>query len=200
MKNVILLLLFAISLNGFSQTKIGFKAGVGLATISTNDDELNAEKTSFFTPQFGIVLQSKISSSLSVQTQLLYSNKGTAESHDDHKDYVKFSSLDLPVQFLFESKNGLVLGAGPNVGFNLSAHHLHDDEKEAIEIGKESGEVKRLDLGLNITGGYQSKKGWAVNVTYLRGLTNLQNVPNFTWNNNLLSFGFTYFLKGTKKK
>lgn len=200
MKNVILLFLLIITLNGFSQTKIGFKAGVGLAAIATNDDELNEEKANFFTPQFGIVLQSKISSNLSMQTQLLFTNKGTAESHDDHKDYVKFSSLDLPVQFLFESKSGLVFGAGPNIGFNLSAHHLHDEEKEAIEIGKESGEVKRLDLGLNITGGYQSKKGWAVNLTYLRGLTNLQNVPDFTWNNNLLSFGFTYFLSGVKKK
>ena len=200
MKNVILLFLLITTVNGFSQTKIGFKAGVGLAAIATNDDELNEEKANFFTPQFGIVLQSKISSNLSMQTQLLFTSKGTAESHDDHKDYVKFSSLDLPVQFLFESKSGLVFGAGPNIGFNLSAHHLHDEEKEAIEIGKESGEVKRLDLGLNITGGYQSKEGWAVNLTYLRGLTNLQNVPDFTWNNNLLSFGFTYFLSGVKKK
>lgn len=200
MKNVILLFSLIITLNGFSQTKIGFKAGVGLAAIATNDDELNKEKASFFTPQFGVVLQSKISDNLSMQTQLLFTNKGTAESHDDHKDYVKFSSLDLPVQFLFESKSGLVLGAGPNIGFNFSANHLHDGEKEAIEIGKESGEVKRLDLGLNFTGGYQSKKGWAVNLTYLRGLTNLQNVPDFTWNNNLFSFGVTYFLSGAKKK
>jgi hypothetical protein len=200
MKNVILLLLLAVTLNGFSQTKIGFKAGVGLASISTNEDELNEDKASFITPQFGVVLQTKISSALSFQTQLLFSNKGTAEAHVVHKDYVKFSSLDLPVQFIFESKNGLVLGAGPNIGFNLSAHLLHEDEKEQIEIGKESGQVEGLDLGLNISGGYQSKKGWAVNITYLRGLTNLTNVPNVTWNNNLLSFGFTYFLKGTKKK
>jgi hypothetical protein len=50
------------------------------------------------------------------------------------------------------------------------------------------------------SGGYQSKKGVVLSVSYLKGLTQLQNAPNFDWQNNVIGLAIGYMLPTRSKK
>jgi hypothetical protein len=101
---------------------------------------------------------------------------------------------------LYSTKAGWFIGGGPNLGFNLSARYIHEGEKQEIAIGDAAGEVKGFDLGLIASGGYESKKGLVLSVSYLKGLTQLQNSPNFDWQNNVIGFTIGYMLRTRGKK
>lgn len=199
-KNLLVLALLFIGLGLSAQTQFGLKAGLGLASVSTNDDEINDEKANLPSYQFGVVFNTKLSSSISIQSQILFLGKGTAVAHGDHKDKFRFSAIDFPLQVVVKSKKGWFAGAGPNLGLNLSAQHIHEGEKEEIAIGKNGGEVRGFDFGLTASGGYQAKNGLVISLSYVKGLTNLQNAANFEWQNNVIGFNIGYFLPTRGKK
>lgn len=199
-KTIFLACLFVLSLQLTAQTRIGFKTGLALASVSTNDADLKSEKAMLPGFQIGFLVDQKISDKISLQTQLLYLQKGTAIEHEGHKDKVRFGSLDIPVQLLYHTKNGIFIGGGPNFGYNLSAKSIHENETEDISFGKDAGEVKRIDLGLNVQAGISLKSGVVIGVSVLRGLTNLQNISGFEWRNNVVGINLAYFLSNASKK
>jgi hypothetical protein len=199
-KSILFASLLVLAINLSAQTRVGFKTGLAVASISTNDADLKSEKAMLPGFQVGVVVDQKISDQLSLQTQLLYLQKGTAIEHEGHKDKVRFGALDLPVQLLYHTKSGFFVGGGPNFGYNLSAKSIHETETEDIPFGNDAGEVKRVDLGLNLQAGYSLKNGLVVGVNVLRGLTNLQNVSGFEWRNNVVGINLIYFLPNASKK
>jgi Outer membrane protein beta-barrel domain len=199
-KNLLVLALIFSGMVLSAQTKFGLKTGLGLASVTTNDDEINEEKANLPSYQFGVVIDTRLSSSISIQSQVLFLGKGTAVAHGEHKDKFRFSSIDVPLQLVVKSKKGWFVGAGPNLGFNLSAQHIHEGEKEEIGIGSKGGEVKGFDFGVTTSGGYQAKGGFVFSVSYVKGLTNLQNAANFEWQNNVLGINIGYMLPTRGKK
>ncbi|MFM8591746.1 MAG: porin family protein [Sphingomonadales bacterium] len=195
---VVLMLFAGLSLS--AQTRFGLKSGVALGSVSTNDDEIKEDGSNLASFQFGGVFDTKLSSSLSLQTQVLFLGKGTAVAHDDHKDQFRFTAIDIPLQVLYRGKSGLFIGGGPNLGFNLSAKHIHEGEKEEIAIGDAAGQVKGFDFGVTGSAGYQSKSGLVLSVSYVKGITNLQNAPNFEWQNNVVGLNIGYLLPTRAKK
>jgi hypothetical protein len=199
-KNLLVLALLFAGVSLSAQTRFGLKTGLGLASVTTNDEEINDEKANLPTYQFGVVLDTRLSSSLSMQSQVLFLGKGTAVAHENHKDKIRFSSVDVPLQLVIKSKKGWFAGAGPNLGFNLSAQHIHEGEKEEIGIGSNAGEVKGFDFGITASGGYQAKGGFLISVSYVKGLSNLQNAANFEWQNNVFGINIGYMLPTRGKK
>lgn len=201
MKKVILFSLLSLAVFGLSaQTKIGVTTGLVLASVSTNDADLKSEKSMLLAPQFGLTVDHALSKSLSLQSQLLFIGKGTSIEHLDHKDKVRFSALDIPIQLVYRTKGGWFIGGGPNLGFNLSVKSIDEDGSEPIDIGSAVGEVKGFDMGLNFRTGVELKGGLVLSVNKLFGLTNLQNVSGFRWNNNAIGLNVGYFLPKKAKK
>jgi hypothetical protein len=126
--------------------------------------------------------------------------KGTSIEHEGHKDQIRFMALDLPVQLVYRTKSGWFIGGGPNLGFNLSAKSIDEDGSESIDIGSAVGEVKGFDMGLNFRTGLELKNGLVLSVNKLFGLTNLQNVDGFRWNNNAIGLNVGYFFPKKSKK
>lgn len=199
-KNLLIVFMLFIGVSLSAQTRFGLKTGVALGSVTTNDVEIDEDGSSLGSFQLGAVWDSRLTSALSLQYQLLFLGKGTAVSHNDHKDKFRFAAIDIPFQLLYRTKSGLFIGGGPNLGFNLSAKHIHEDEKEEIDIGDAAGQVKRFDFGVIGSAGYQSKSGVVLSVNYVKGLTNLQNAPNFEWQNNVLGLNFGYMLPTRAKK
>jgi len=195
---IVFMLVAACSLS--AQTRVGLKTGIALGSVTTNDDEIKEDGSNLASFQFGGFFDTKLSSSLSLQTQVLFLGKGTAVAHDDHKDQFRFAAIDVPLQVLYRSKSGLFIGGGPNLGFNLSAKHIHEGEKEEIAIGDAAGQVKGFDFGVTGSAGYQSKSGLVLSVSYVKGITNLQNAPNFEWQNNVVGLNIGYLLPTRAKK
>lgn len=198
--NLLLILMFFFGVSVSAQTRFGLKSGVALGSVSTNDAEIKEDGLNLGSFQFGAIIDTRLSSTLSFQSQLLFLGKGTAVDHDDHVDKYRFAAIDVPLQLLYRTKAGWFIGGGPNLGFNLSARYIHEGEKQEIAIGDAAGEVKGFDFGLMASGGYQSKKGLVLSVSYLKGLTQLQNTPNFDWQNNVIGLTIGYMLPTRGKK
>jgi hypothetical protein len=188
---------------GFSlsaQTRFGLKTGVASGSVTTNDALVNEEGVALGSFQFGAIWDTKINAKLSFQSQVLFLGKGVAVGVNTEKDKYRFAAMDIPLQVLYRTKGGWFIGGGPNLGFNLSAHHAYLGDREEITIGNEAGQVKGFDFGVIATGGYQSKTGVILSLNYLKGITNLKNEANTEWSNNVLGFNIGYMFPTRAKK
>ena len=177
--------------------KFGFKAGVNLNNVSSNDEELNEELAGRTSIHLGVITDFSMSKSLSFQPQVLFSGRGAKIDHGDHKDVYAFNSLEIPLNFTYRknASKGLFLGVGPSLGYNLSGKVKGDHDSEDILFGSGEGEIKRLDLGLNALIGYQFSNKYFVSTNYSSGLSNWSNESNSTWKNNIVGISVGFFLK-----
>ena len=184
-----------------AQTRFGVTGGVHLAHISTNDADINDEKRAMPGYQLGIVTDVPLGKGggWSFQNRILFQLKGTGISHGDHTDKIRFNSLDLPISLHYQSKSGFFLAGGPNLGFNLAASEKADAGVEKLELGSEPGQLNRTDFGLDLRAGMRLKSGLIIGLNYLRGLSNIQNTPNMTWNNHVLGLQVGYFFAAKGK-
>lgn len=186
------------------KVRVGAKAGLNLSEVRTNDKEENKEIGIRPSIHAGLVFDININKNLSFQPQVLYSGRGANEDHEDHKDIYKFNSIELPLNLLYRSGNksgSFFIGGGPSIGYNLSGSlEATDDPNENFdfEFGSGDGEIRRIDLGVNVLAGYELKNGLFFSANYTRGLTNWLNVSTSTWRNNNLGVSVGYFF-GKKK-
>jgi hypothetical protein len=199
MKKLTLIALLVLSATMvFAQApKFGFKAGLNLNNVSTNDDELKEELGGRTSIHLGVITDFTMSKSLSFQPQLLFSGRGAKIDHGDHNDVYAFNSLEIPLNFTYKknASKGVFLGVGPSLGYNLSGKVKGDHDSEDIVFGSGDGEIKRLDLGLNALIGYQFSNKYFVSTNYSSGLSNWSNESNSTWKNNIVGISVGFFLK-----
>jgi hypothetical protein len=199
MKKLTLIALLVLSATMvFAQApKFGFKAGLNLNNVSTNDDELKEELGGRTSIHLGVITDFTMSKSLSFQPQLLFSGRGAKIDHGDHNDVYAFNSLEIPLNFTYKknASKGVFLGVGPSLGYNLSGKVKGDHDSEDIVFGSGNGEIKRLDLGLNAIFGYQFSNKYFVSTNYSSGLSNWSNESNSTWKNNIVGISVGFFLK-----
>jgi hypothetical protein len=199
MKKLTLITLLVLSATiVFAQApKFGFKAGLNLNNVSTNDHDLKHELAGRTSIHLGVITDFKMSKSLSFQPQVLFSGRGAKIDHGDHKDVYAFNSLEIPLNFTYRknASKGVFLGVGPSLGYNLSGKVKGDHDSEDIVFGSGEGEIKRLDLGLNALIGYQFSNKYFVSTNYSSGLSNWSNESNSTWKNNIVGISVGFFLK-----
>jgi len=178
-------------------SKIGFKVGLNVNHISSNDHDIKHDLKPRPSLHLGLIADFEMSKSLSFQPQLLFSGRGAKESHGDHSDVIAFNSLELPLNFVYRknSSKGLFVGMGPSLGYNLNGKIKGHDESENIEFGSAEGEIKRFDVGVNALLGYQVSKKFLISANYNLGLSNWSNMSSSTWRNNIAGISIGYFLK-----
>jgi hypothetical protein len=199
MKKLTLITLLVLSATiVFAQApKFGFKAGLNLNNVSTNDHDLKHELAGRTSIHLGVITDFSMSKSLSFQPQVLFSGRGAKIDHGDHKDVYAFNSLEIPLNFTYRknASKGVFLGVGPSLGYNLSGKVKGDHDSEDILFGSGEGEIKRLDLCLNALIGYQFSNKYFVSTNYSSGLSNWSNESNSTWKNNIVGISVGFFLK-----
>jgi hypothetical protein len=199
MKKVLTILMAVLFTNAaMAQVNIGFKAGFNSATVKSSDAEISEDGKALSGLNLGTVVNVKMKGNLSFQTGLTIGTRGVAVAHDGHADNFKFTAADIPLNLVLNTKSGLFLGTGMNLGYNLSGKLEADDADENydFEFGK-GNDFFRSDFGLNFLVGYQTKSGLFVSANSLVGLKDLKPGPE-TWRNNLLSISLGYMLKSSK--
>lgn len=196
MKKIMLAAFAVITLQATAQkVKFGARAGVNLASQSLSVG--GEDFTSKVGLTLGVVTEFSLGKSLSLQTGVGYSNRGAGIKHAGHTDNLVINTLEVPINVVYKfpsAKGAFILGAGPNIGLNLSAKvKEHDGPDEEIKIGNNAGELKALDFGLNLVTGYEFNKKLFVQLNYNFGLTNLANVNGLTQNGRQLGLTFGYF-------
>lgn len=196
-------ILLITSFNVFAQLpSIGIKGGVNFATLSasgqannvvagTNLQSSSGNITSF---NVGIFADIKLKN-LSLQPAIFFTGKGgtfdgstgalpdgsTSEVHSKYSLYY----IQVPVNLVYHFPVVLgefYLGAGPYAGtgisgkLNLSAVNTKTGPFEGsqdIKFGNESGDIKRMDYGVNAIGGIKLKTGIMFNLNYDLGLADI---------------------------
>jgi hypothetical protein len=200
MKKILTILMAVLVTNAaIAQVNFGLKAGYNSATVKSSDAEITEDGKALAGLNLGAVLNVKLKGNLSFQTGLTIGTKGVAVAHEGHADNFKFTAADIPLNLVLNTKSGLFLGTGLNLGYNLSGKldaEDDPDENYSFEFGK-GNDFFRSDFGLNFLVGYQTKSGLFVSANSLVGLKDLKPGPE-TWRNNLLSISLGYMLKSSK--
>jgi len=136
-KLIITLMFFAAATVTNAQFKAGFRVGGNLSNIITDDEdfkEIRDEKIGF---HGGIIAEYMFSSSLGIQTAILYSEKGSKitfeedegdieEGHYNYKVFAtpKLGYLEMPLHAVFKLPLGtasrLTISAGPYIAYGVT--------------------------------------------------------------------------------
>lgn len=155
---------FASQAQGF---KFGPRAGANFSTIKQNPKQkgwTNNFQTGF---QAGLAFNVGITEMLSLQPEVLYSQKGfKSEFKSDFitASYeIKSSYIEVPVLAKVAFGSGNIkpfITAGPYAGYWLSGEIGDDEESESIDFDKaENDNLNRLDIGFNVGAGVALNAG-----------------------------------------
>lgn len=109
---------------------------------------------------------------------------------------IKLNRISIPVPIMYSHVFGnggtIFAGLGPNFMYNLSGTY----EEEGfgtfdIAFGSGEGQMKRLDIGVQIKGGFQFGNGISLSTFFNAGTTNLNNSSDFKLRS-LDAFGFSF--------
>ncbi len=198
-----------------TRTKFGIKAGVNLPKYKYVNDDANTSDKSESSANFHVTGYADIpvSSFFSVQPGISLQGKGAKLYGSDNLRVTEdVLAIEIPVNLLANIPAGpghFFLGAGPYVGFNVAGQiktkgsgtflgqQYTVDTEEDLEIGDGDGDnIKALDFGVNLLGGYQFSSGFNIGAGYGLGFTNLYpgstSQTNVEKNNRVLSFSVGY--------
>ena len=199
-KYLFLILVLGFSFQAFSQT-YRLKGGANLSNVLFKNETGDVGKAFDLSMpgfQLGASLENSIFNNLALEYGVLLSLKGFKidELQDGitvrNKTYLYY--LDLPLAFKlnlnWNSKSNWWIATGPLFSFGLGGnyttvydwHGSKQAEKEKVEWGDETGELKRFDLGILFGGGVEFNR-WQVGLSYNLGMINISNAFENTLKN-----------------
>ena len=158
--------------------KVGFN--VSHLMISGQDGDLLKDESSMkLSTHIGGFVELVFSDFISLQPELLYNVKGATfknSEEDDYKSAYVYKYLTLPVMFKYFVKERISIEGGPQFSYLLSAKNVEVNGIFSSNIGSEAAainlydDMKPIDLGFALGGGYISKSGFYLSARYEFGL------------------------------
>lgn len=152
-----------------AQIHYGVKAGLNIASADFNASYESdfSSVTGFYAGPYAVM---KLTGRLNIRPELLLSRQGYSYDHPQADEHPQFSNtyLNLPVMLQYPVTDQLHLEAGPQIGFLVSSRgKLGDESEETKDL------FKSADAGLNIGLAYQLPAGFAAELRYAFGLSNI---------------------------
>ncbi|MDB5234565.1 MAG: hypothetical protein JWR44_1558 [Hymenobacter sp.] len=166
MKKIILslgLLAGVVGAASAQDIRFGVKAGVNYSTITADNTDGIQSKIGL---QAGGLVNFGLSDLISIQPEVLYSQKGY-QSEEDSDVKVKMNYIDIPVMVKVNA-GGLFFEAGPQLGI-LAGAKLTDGSTD-VDI-KEG--LNTVDFGYAVGLGYQLESGPMLGLRYNGGISNI---------------------------
>jgi len=181
---VVAALLISVSSVNAQKIKFGIKGGLNLASFYGENVGTDT-KTGLY---IGGFLENKFSEKLSLQAELLYSEKG-AVNYADCDFKFKFNYFTVPVVCKYYFADWIILQFGPQFGFNILSDFT--DGNVTVDYEEVSGEnINTFDFGLNLGAEVFVTKHIALNARYNFGLTEVVNDTKMK--NSVMQFGMAY--------
>ncbi|MEO6229586.1 MAG: porin family protein [Ferruginibacter sp.] len=192
---------------------IGISAGAAISNYKTKDQDVSVSLTSRKGITAGIVANIVMSKFFSVQPALNFIQYGT--SHETNyngiteKSKANVNCLELPLNFIANiplTKGGFFIGAGPSVTLAFSGKNKYSNStsgnlESKLKFGNKSDDdMKMLNIGANILGGYRFENGIFLSFNYNIGFTNLipQPATGQSAKSHYIGLRLGYFLKNNK--
>ncbi len=183
-----ILLLAVVTVLGFTNVNaqkinFGVKGGLNFASIS-GDNTKEIDPVAAF--NFGLLSEIPISEKFSFQPEVMFSGQGYSFKGKDN--LIALNYLNVPLMGKYYVTKGLSIEAGPQLGFLLSAKDEKKDVKDSF---------KTFDFGVNFGLGYKLENGINFGVRYNLGLTDINNLDNYSGKNRngvlQVSVGYFFF-------
>lgn len=166
MKKLILslgLLMSVATAASAQEIRFGVKAGANYSSVTADETDGIESKIGL---QAGLLANFALSDLISIQPEVLYSQKGL-QSEADSDDKLKLNYIDVPL-LVKVNAGGLFFEGGPQVGFLAGAK---------ITDGNEDRDIKDLyntvDFGYVAGLGYQLESGPMIGLRYNGGISNI---------------------------
>ncbi|WP_294241588.1 porin family protein [uncultured Chryseobacterium sp.] len=164
-----------------SPVRFGLKAGLNVATISSDDAKAKAGIYG------GVFANIPVAGNFSLQPEVLYSGMG-AKNKDNPGIRLNLDYISVPVMVQYNIYPAVFLEAGPQFSFAIDKRVKNDTRSmDATRV------YNGFDFGLGLGAGYYFEQGFGVTVRYVAGLTNIiENSQGDAIRNSLFQVGIAY--------
>lgn len=186
------------------QIAVGVKGSLQLSTITITPNTLQPSSLVGF--QAGLMLDLPITDEISLRPQLLYSVKGAKQSASaqgvtvEQKAMINYLEVPVQITYGFEAGDGrVVIGAGPYLGYGLSGSSVStfNGQSETTKFTfDDKDDLKRIDVGLHLSAGYELSSGLLVSGYFSPGLTNISSDKDVTAKTSAYGLSLGYFFGG----
>ncbi|MEO7263268.1 MAG: porin family protein [Ferruginibacter sp.] len=166
-------------------TSIGFKAGVNIATLGT---EQSPKPSALIGLHAGLLAHIHVADKFAVQPEVVYSMQGAKDKSDNSELRLGYLNVPVLVQYMFS--NGLRLETGPQAGILLSAKEKDNNVSVDVKNG-----VNGFDFSWAAGVGYLSKMGLGADARFNFGLSNINKNNIGKLRNNVAQIGLFYQFK-----
>ena len=156
------------------KVKIGVKAGLNIASLTFDENELESSQKTGFTA--GIMAEIPLAKNFSVQPEVLYSQQGMKFSYSDidvanssYESTINLNYLNIPVMLKYYVLKGLSVQAGPQIGILLKSNNKYQDNFLGYDNHENynlSDYTNAFDTSVNLGVGYQFKDKFYVDLRY----------------------------------
>jgi len=177
MKKIVLsMLMLTIVTCAYSQAKfeLGLKGGLNLASLSSDDDNVDSNVTAYHAGAYGLIKIAKFG----IQPEALFSKRGG--------DAVDLGYLDIPVMVKYYIAGGLNLQAGPQFGVLLNA-----EDEDGNDV---SDCIKGSDISAAVGAGLDLPMGLNLTARYIIGISDVNDGGAEEITNNTFQFSVGYSL------
>jgi hypothetical protein len=196
-----------------AQFRIGFHAASTYSAVKVAGD-MNGYGSKFGVGG-GLLLNCPIGEKLAFNAEINYVEKGfvykglirTNNGAVNGDVTGKFNYLEIPVSIDFGFPVGvgrLSFGGGASLAFALSGKTAYraagyQPLDQEVKFGSAAGEMKSMDIGVNMYAMYLMDKGWYMKMGYTLGVSNLANASGSElYNRNLIfQVGYAFKLGGS---
>lgn len=200
-KTVLLfVLVLCVFINTKAQVSIAPKAGVNMARIVGNDNDLNPKI--LILPELGCIVNFDLYKNFALQSGISYSIKGEKmKSYEGTPSKYYLHYLEIPANAVYSIKlnqNRLQLFAGPYFGYCLKASlDMGGVNSTDLGVGNSEEDVfKSVDYGYNLGIGYRLNK-LQVQIGYQKSFATINNWGDMK--NRVFSITCAYFFDFGKK-
>jgi len=183
------------------KAQLGLTAGGTLSNykIKADGEDLTSDSKLGFTA--GAIANISTGKNFMIQTGAHWVQKGTKDEEAGDKATLTVNSIEVPVNFLYNSNGGFFIGAGPSASFAISGKWKYSDVSVKTKFGNsDDDDMKGFDFGANILAGYQSPAGFLIMANFNQGLSNLipGDAEGATLKSHYFGIKLGYVLKGKK--
>ncbi|MDT0678109.1 porin family protein [Autumnicola musiva] len=184
---LIIFLVLGVCVRNFAQNKHSFsvKAGINFTGFHTGSSTYTGE----FGVNAGILYEYRLSSFISLQPEMVFSQKGGEYKTPGNEWYVyatsKLNYIDIPLMVKIKILENINFQVGPQIGLLLSGK----TEYEGKEIGTETN---FLDFAVNGGFGFDVFQKFFIQTRYSYGLSELFKDKNYKNSVISLSVGYKF--------
>jgi hypothetical protein len=163
----VLIALLLISGTVSAQLRFGAKAGLNISSQKVSVLGFSLTTNSKIGPYVGVFAEYELTDELILQPELAYSSLGSKFSFGNESTSTNVNYIVLPVVLKYKISN-LSIGAGPQLGFLVSANAKNDGITEEVKDG-----FKTTDFSALLNTDYEVNENIVIGLRYQIGLSNI---------------------------